>query len=59
MLYNIICADPPWSFSDTLSMSQIKRGAGANYNLMSTNDIVNISIHNVIAKNARLALLVP
>ena len=59
MLYNIICADPPWSFSDTLSMSQIKRGAGANYNLMSTNDIVNISIHNVIAKDAILALWVP
>ena len=57
--FNLIVADPPWGFSDSLSMSEVKRGSIAQYRTMTDNDIIKLSIDNIIAKNALLALWVP
>lgn len=40
--FSVIVADPPWKFNDKLKMSDIKRGAEANYNCMTTQDICNV-----------------
>lgn len=57
--YNLIVADPPWSFSDKLTMSEVKRGAEANYSVLSDDDIVNLNVESIAADNAVLALWVP
>ena len=37
--YSVIVADPPWSFKDSLKMSDVKRGAQANYDTMTMQQI--------------------
>ena len=58
--FEIIVADPPWTFSDRLKMSDVARGAAANYDLMSNSDIVQLPVKNFISPNGTvLALWVP
>lgn len=58
--FQIIVADPPWDFSDSLSMSNVARGAKANYNTMSIGDIKALSISEISDPDgALLALWVP
>lgn len=46
--FNIIVADPPWGdFKDKLSMSSVKRGAVANYPVLTTNDICALPIDKI------------
>jgi len=59
MKFNVICADPPYSFSDKLSMSDVKRGADSQYQLISNKDIKNIDVKSIVADDAVLALWVP
>lgn len=47
MKFQVIVADPPWSPSDSLSMSAIKRGAAANYPVMSIDEICELPVKNV------------
>ena len=48
--FNIVVADPPWgAFSDKLTMSNIKRGAKSNYDVMSTDDIANLDVQSICA----------
>ena len=42
--YNIIICDPPWSFSDSLKMSDTPRGASDQYRVLSNADIKNLKI---------------
>lgn len=37
--YSVIVADPPWAFKDSLKMSDVKRGAEANYDTMTMQQI--------------------
>lgn len=37
--YSVIVADPPWPFKDSLKMSDVKRGASANYDTMTMQQI--------------------
>jgi len=37
--YSVIVADPPWPFKDSLKMSNVKRGALANYDTMTMQQI--------------------
>lgn len=37
--FNVIVADPPWPFKDSLKMSDVKRGALANYDTMTMQQI--------------------
>lgn len=60
MKYNVIIADPPWKFDDKLQMSDVKRGAEANYRgTLTVNDIANLDVKSVVDDWAVLALWVP
>lgn len=58
--YGVISIDCPWSFSDTLKMSDVKRSAQSNYNTMSLSEIKQLKIKDITDPNgAILALWVP
>jgi N6-adenosine-specific RNA methylase IME4 len=57
--YNLIVADPPYSFSDRLTMSDVKRGAESNYNVLSGQNIIDLDVKSIVADDAVLALWVP
>jgi N6-adenosine-specific RNA methylase IME4 len=42
--FQVICADPPYSFNDRISMSNTPRGALANYSTMTNDDIAALPI---------------
>ena len=55
--YNIIYADPPWSYNDTQESGGTKYfGASVRYELMKNDDIYNLSIKNIADKNCTLFL---
>lgn len=59
MKFQIICCDPPYVFNDRLS-GKVKRGAEANYSIMSINDIKNLPIQDITDPDGSLlALWVP
>lgn len=52
--------DPPYSFMDRLRMSNIKRGASANYQTLSNKDLLSLPIKDVVDPNGSiLSLWVP
>lgn len=55
----ILVCDPPWSFSDKLTMSKTKRGAEANYKLLTIKDLKELPIKKIVNDNSILALWVP
>jgi N6-adenosine-specific RNA methylase IME4 len=59
--FQIVIADPPWgAFNDKLKMSDVKRGAEANYSTMTTVQIMTLPIKEITdPKGAILALWVP
>lgn len=58
--FQVIVADCPWSFKDSLKMSDVKRGAEANYNTMTISEIKELPIKDLTNPNgAILALWVP
>ena len=58
--YQVIVADPPWNFKDSLKMSNVARGAKANYNTMSISKIKGMPVKDIADPNgAILALWVP
>lgn len=62
--FSVIVADPPWTFSDKLSMSKVKRGAEAQYDghVLDVDAIADLFAGpnwDLIAENANLLLWVP
>lgn len=57
--YNLICADPPWVFSDRLTMSEVKRGAESQYSVLNIEEIKKLKISEIAADDAILALWIP
>lgn len=60
--YRVICADPPWSFSDDLKQMKrpVKRSASSQYNVMSLQDIIAMDVKSLIdPEGTLLALWVP
>lgn len=55
--FDVVIADPPWAFRDTLSMSSVARGAEANYATMPASDLARLVIPT--ADDAICALWVP
>jgi N6-adenosine-specific RNA methylase IME4 len=43
--FDVIVADPPWSFFDSLKMSDVKRGAQANYSTMTISEIQGLPVN--------------
>lgn len=59
MKFDIIVADPPWAFGDNLQMSDVARGAEANYSVLDIDAIKTLKIKELGADNSVLALWVP
>jgi len=57
--YQVIVADCPWSFSDKLSMSDVKRGAESNYNTLSLKQLCELPVNKIADDSALLALWCP
>jgi N6-adenosine-specific RNA methylase IME4 len=58
--FDLIIADPPYSFSDPLRFSSVRRGAVDNYKVMNIDDICNLPVKKLISSTgAILALWVP
>jgi N6-adenosine-specific RNA methylase IME4 len=58
--FRVIVADPPWKFSDKLKMSDVARGAAANYSVMTISDIKQLPVNDLAdSSGAVLALWVP
>lgn len=58
--FQVIVADPPWAFFDKLKMSDVARGAAANYNTMTISDIKAMKVKEIAdPTGAILALWVP
>lgn len=43
-VYNCILADPPWTYGDSLQMSDVKRSAQDQYDVMTVEDICGMSV---------------
>lgn len=60
MKAQIIVADPPYAFSDKLSMSDIKRSPESQYkSVLDNHAILNLKVSEISADDAVLALWVP
>jgi len=59
MKARVLVADPPWNFSDTLHMSSTKRGASANYNTLTLEDLKSLPVKEIAENDAVLALWCP
>lgn len=58
--YTCLVIDPPWSFSDQLKHSKVKRGASSNYTTMMLDDIKKLQIKEISSlSGAILCLWVP
>lgn len=58
--FQVIVADCPWAFGDSLKMSDVPRGALANYSTMSISEIKELSVKDVAdPSGCVLALWVP
>lgn len=58
-LFNLVVADPPYSFSDKLRQSNVKRGAASQYKTMTDKQILGMPVQDIVAKDALMALWVP
>jgi N6-adenosine-specific RNA methylase IME4 len=57
--FRVVVADPPWAFSDKLKMSDVKRGAEANYRTLTIADICKLPVADWVEKDSILALWTP
>ncbi len=57
--FDIIVCDPPWSFSDPLKMSQVKRGSASNYDVLSVENLKKLRIKELASDDSLLVLWVP
>jgi N6-adenosine-specific RNA methylase IME4 len=57
-MFNIIVADNPWSFKDKIkNKKNIKRGAEANYNTISLDELCKLNIKSLASKDWCVLLL--
>ncbi len=62
MKYDIVIADPPWAFGDTLKKmkAKTKRSAKSQYNVMSVDEIASLDVKSISnQEHCVLALWVP
>jgi N6-adenosine-specific RNA methylase IME4 len=59
MNFDLIVADPPWSFDDKLTMSDVKRGSESQYDVLTTADIIKLDVESIASDDAVLVLWVP
>lgn len=59
MKFKCIVMDPPYSFKDKLEMSDVRRSAESNYNVLSMQELENLKLQDVTDVGAVLSLWVP
>jgi len=59
MRFDLIVADPPFQFNDSLTMSDVKRSSFSQYEVLKIKDIIALDVKSLAADNAVLALWVP
>ena len=59
MKHQVILADPPWSFSDHLTMSETKRGAASVYDTLSIEDLKALPVKDIAEDDSVLLLWCP
>lgn len=52
--YNIIYADPPWSFSNKNTGGSMSSGASSKYNTMTINELKKLDVSSITEKNCVL-----
>lgn len=58
--FQVIVADPPWAFGDSLKMSDVARGASTHYSVLANSQIAALDVASVADPNGCvLALWVP
>lgn len=57
--FDVIAADPAWSFGDRLTMSDVKRGAASQYPVLDADAIRDLPVRALAAPDAVLLLWVP
>jgi len=57
--FSLLAADPPWIFKDKLTMSDVARGAAANYPTLTVDELCLLPVAEVAADQALLALWCP
>jgi N6-adenosine-specific RNA methylase IME4 len=57
--FRLIVADCPWNFSDELTMADTKRGASANYNTLSIQDLKLLPVQEICEDAGILVLWCP
>jgi N6-adenosine-specific RNA methylase IME4 len=59
MKFRVICADPPYGFSDTLTMSSTKRGAASVYSTLSIESLKSLPVTEIAEDDSVLILWCP
>lgn len=59
MKFNVVVCDPPYEFSDKLTMSKTKRGSETQYDVLKDQDITALKVKDICADDCVLALWVP
>lgn len=58
--FSVVVCDPPWSFHDSLKMSDVARGASSNYSTMTISEIKALPVKDICNPDgAVLCLWVP
>jgi N6-adenosine-specific RNA methylase IME4 len=57
--YRVIVADPPYDFSDKLTMSDVKRGAESHYSTLTVHELAKLPVQQLVAEDAVLVLWCP
>lgn len=57
--YRAIVADPPWAFNDRLTMSEVARGAAANYATLTSKEIRQLPVAELANTDALCVVWVP
>ena len=57
--FQVIVSDPPYQFSDGLTMSDVPRGSQSNYDVLDMEAIKSLDVESIATKDALLALWVP
>lgn len=59
MKFKCIVMDPPYSFKDKLEMSDVRRSAESNYNVLSMQELESLKLQDIADTGAILSLWVP
>jgi N6-adenosine-specific RNA methylase IME4 len=57
--FHVICIDPPWGFSDPLTMSEVARGASSQYPVLNFDELKKLKVSDLANQDALIAIWTP